>query len=201
MKNLIFILLTLFIFLGCSTSSLNLSKEKELILKYNSSDLKLTNKVLNSNFLNFKNLFVTISKLEDDYGRVLFYEDARTDLNFEFVYGGLYTVMYIFDDRKTYELVYERNNLKFVQLKLKDERYLNIIIQASDSQVFSYVYGFSNEEFIKIINTIKQNNEKIQKLKYKATIFDNLSKSLSKWNDELVFFTPLIAPFRALGGL
>jgi len=201
MKNLIFILLNLFIFAGCATSSLKLNKEKELVLKYNSSDLKLTNKVLESKLLNFKDLFVEVSKLKSDDGRVIFYEQAWTNLSFEFVYGGLYTLMYVFDNRQNYELLYERNNLKLVQLKLKDARYLNVMIQASDAQVLSYAYGFSNYEFTQIANSIKEDGQKIESLKYEALVFEETSKALSNWNDEVVFFTPLIIPIRSMGGL
>ncbi len=173
-----------------------------MFLKYSYSDLLLTNKLIDSSFLNFKDLFVTIYKLEDKNGRVLFYEDARTDLNFEFRYLGLYTVMYIFNDRQHYDLVYERNNLTLIQLKLKDSRYINVMIQASDSQIYSYAYGFSNKEFMDIAKKIKVNDsDKIKKLEHEGIILNSSSKALSNWNDELVFFTPLITPFRSMGGI
>ena len=50
----------------------------------------------NEKLLNFKDLFVEQYKLENQKGNVLFYEDARTTLDFEFNFGALYTVMYIF---------------------------------------------------------------------------------------------------------
>ncbi|WP_415398265.1 hypothetical protein [Sulfurimonas sp. CS5] len=201
MKNLILIFLTLIILVGCSTSSLKLNKDKELVLKYNSSDLLLANKNIDSSFLNFKDLFVTIYKLEDENGRVLFYEDARTSLNFEFVERGLYTVMYIFNNVQRYDIVYERNNLKLVQFALKDKRYLNAMIQASDSQIYSYTYGFSNKEFMKIAKKIKvKDSDTIEELEHEGLVFKNSSKALSNWNDRLVFFTPLIAPLRTMSG-
>ncbi|WP_294963874.1 hypothetical protein [Sulfurimonas sp.] len=202
MKIFILILLSLFILSGCSTSSLILNKDKELVLKYSTNDLLLTNKLIDSRFLNFKDLFVTIYKLKNENGRILFYEEAKTELDFEFVYGGLYSVMYIFDDRQEYEVLYKRNNLSLVQLKLKDSSYLNVMIQASDSQVYSYVYGFSNEEFVQIAQMLKINeNDKLGELKYEALIFSSQSKALSTWTDEMVFFTPLIMPLRVLGVL
>lgn len=201
MKNLILIFLTLIILVGCSTSSLKLNKDKELVLKYNSSDLLLANKIIDSSFLNFKDLFVTIYKLEDENGRVLFYEDARTSLNFEFVERGLYSVMYIFNNIQRYDIVYERSNLKLVQFALKDKRYLNVMIQASDSQMYSYAYGFSNKEFMEIAKKIKTNDsDKIKELKHEGLVFNNTSEAISNWNDRLVFFTPLITPLRSMSG-
>jgi len=199
MKNLILIFFTLFILAGCSTSSLKLNEHKELVLNYSSSKVLLANRVVDSSFLNFKDLFVTIYKLEDKKGRVLFYEDARTALNFEFNFNELYTLMYIFDDRKNYDLVYKRNNLMLVQFHLKDKSYLNVMIQASDSQNYSYVYGFSNREFMEIAQKIKLNeSDEIQELKHEGRLLDSSSKFLSDWNDVLVFFTPLITPLRTM---
>ncbi|EHP30988.1 hypothetical protein SMGD1_2465 [Sulfurimonas gotlandica GD1] len=144
---------------------------------------------------------MTIYKLEDENSRVLFYEDARTAQNFEFRHRGLYTVMYVFDDRKNYNVVYRRNNLNFVQFSLKDKTYLNVMIQASDSQLYSYAYGFSNKEFMEIANKIKvKDSEKIGTLEHEGVVFDSSSKALSNWNDKLVFFTPLISPLRSIGG-
>jgi len=75
------------------------------------------------------------------------------------------------------------------------------MIQASDTQVISYAYGFSNYEFTQIANSIKEDGQKIESLKYEALVFEETSKALSNWNDEVVFFTPLIIPIRSMGGL
>jgi len=160
----------------------------------------LSNTVVDTKSLNYKDLFINIYKLKDSNGRVLFYEDAKTELNFEFNFSELYTVMYVFDDAQEYEEVYKRNNLSFVQIKLKDKRYLNVIIQASDTQEYSFVYGFSNEEFLKLAKSVVlKDDKKDLVLKYKGVVFDANAKSLSEWNDKLVYFTPLITPLRVMG--
>lgn len=201
MKNIILSLLTMVMFSGCVTSSLKLNKSEELVLKYSSEQITLTNKVKESNFFNFKDLFVTIYKLQNEQGRVLFFEKAQTETNFEFKYGGLYTVMYVFDNRVKYEEVYRRNNLRLVQLRLKDKRYLNVMIQASDTQNYTFTYGFSNEEFINIANKIKVKEEdELGKLQHEGAVFTKESKAPSNWNDTLVFFTPLITPLRGMRG-
>ncbi len=198
---MIMILLAMLMFSGCVTSSLKLNKNEELVLKYNSEKITLTNKIKESRFLNFKDLFVTIYKLQNEQGRILFYEKAQTEQNFEFKYGGLYTVMYVFDDRVKYEEVYRINNLRLVQLRLQDKRYLNVMIQASDTQNYTFTYGFSNEEFMDIANKIKVKEEdKILKLEDEGMVFTKESKSPSNWNDTLVFFTPLITPLRGVIG-
>jgi len=197
------ILLFLFIgifFIGCTTSSLKLNKKEELLFTYNAESFLLSNSITESKLLNYKDLFVEQYKLEDESGRVLFYEDARTALNFEFNFGGLYTVMYIFDDAKEYEEVYRKNNLRLVQLKLKNSQYVNVLIQASDTQVISYVYGFSNHEFLKLAKKlVKDSGEEIQQLKYQGVSLSKSQAPLTNWNDKMVYFTPLITPFRVMG--
>ncbi|MCK9491704.1 MAG: hypothetical protein M0Q24_06410 [Sulfurimonas sp.] len=197
MRSFILSLLALFTFSGCFTSSLSLNSEKELTLKYNTSELLLSNKIVNSELLNFKDLYVSRYKLQDENGRTIFYEIAKTNLNFEFNFGGVYTVMYIFDDSKKYESVYENNNLSLVQIELKGASYLNVIIQASSSQNYTFAYGFSNAEFLQIANALK-GSSKIKELKYDAITFTHSDPINSNWSDEIVFFTPLIIPNRAL---
>ena len=186
---------------GCSTSSLKFSKNDELLLNYDANSFVVTNKTLQKDGINFKDLQVMQYKLKTKDGSVLFYEDIRTALNFEFNYGGLYTLLYVFHDAQKYEIVYERNNLKMLQVCFDGKRYVNVILQASDTQEYSYVYGFSNKEFMKIYETIKTDNKQAPVLKYKGITFENGSKNITEWNDNLVYFTPLITPLRIMGKL
>lgn len=189
------------LFIGCTHSSLKLTKKEELVFNYNSSAFLLSSSIVDSKLLNYKDLFVKQYKLEDENSRVLFYEDARTELNYEFNFSGLYTVMYIFDDAKEYEEVYRKNNLRLIQLKLKDKKSVNVLIQASDTQIISYVYGFSNEEFLKLATKLVENSdEEIKQLKYEGTTLSKSQSPLTNWNDKLVYFTPLITPLRMIGG-
>ena len=202
MKNFILSIFILFLFSGCSTSSLEIDKNNDLMLKYSSSDIRLTNKILDTKLLNFKDLFVTIYKLQGENNKILFYEDARTALNFEFNFGGLYSVMYIFDNSQKFYELYQRNNLRLVQIKLKDSGYLNVMIQSSSVGIYSYVYGFSNKEFIDIANRVKlKESDVLGVLEHEGITFTHNSKAMSNWNDLMVYFTPLIIPVRELGRL
>ena len=156
MKKIIFTLIISILFIGCATSSLNITKDKKAVLNYDSQQYLLSTQILSSKSLNFKDLLVDQYKLKSTNNNVLFYEHGSTALNFEFNFGGLYTVMCVFDDAQKYEQLYKRNNLRMVQIKLKDNRYVNVIIQASDTQNYTFVYGFSNDEFIRIYKKIRR---------------------------------------------
>jgi len=122
------ILLSLFVllFVGCSTSSLEVSDQKRLTFSFNSHKYSFASKVDERKFLNFKDLFVEQYRVLDSNGAVLFYENAYTSLTFEFNFGGLYTAMAVFDDSNNYEEIYRSNNLRLVQIQLKDRVLLAI---------------------------------------------------------------------------
>ncbi len=197
MKNILVLIVLGFLLAGCSMSSLTLDKDDKLVFSSNSQKFLLSNKTTNYKVLNYKDLFTYQYKLENEKGRVLFYEETRTSLDFEFNFSALYTVMYIFNDSEKYEDIYQNNNLRLVQLELKDTGYVNVLIYSSDTQIISYVYGFSNEEFLALANSVNIDTKKKIDIKYKAVV---PQKTLTKWNGQLVYFTPLITPFRAMGG-
>ena len=198
MYKIALLLIAGILFVGCSTSSLNLNK-KELVLNYNSNNFLLSNSIIEDKLLNYKELFVKQYKLEDQSGRILFYEEAKTTLNFEFNFGDLYTVMYIFDDAQAYEEVYRKNNLRLIQLELKNSMYINVLIQASDTQIISYVYGFSNDEFLSLARELlNDSKEKIKPLENLGLVLNKSQEPLTKWNDTMVYFTPLITPFNQM---
>jgi len=159
MKNIIFTIIITLFFSGCVISSLSLTSNGNLNLKYNDKTFLVSQDVVHDGFLNFKDLIIRQYKVINSDGSILFYEDAETTLLYEFNFLELSTIMYIFDNSKKYEKVYIRNNLSLVQIMLKNGTYINVLIQANSSQLYSYIYGFSNKEFLKIANMIKLDNE------------------------------------------
>lgn len=196
-KIILLISLTLF-FTACSVTSLDLDKNDRLMLKNDKSTFLLTQKMNKDKFLNFKDLFVQQYHQIDASNNKIFYEYVETSLDYELNFDDLYTLMYVFDSHK-YEEVYIDENLQFYQLNLKSKSYINVIVYSNDTQYISYAYGFSNEDFIKIIKSLKPKDKKISKLKFDALVFDAKAKPLSKWSDVLVYFTPLIVPARYKG--
>ncbi len=199
MKVILFLLLGV-LTTGCTNSSLELNKKEELLFTYKTKNFLLSNSVSEHNFLNYKDLFVNQYKLENESGRILFYEEVSTELDYEFNFSALYTVMYIFNDAQEYEELYRKNNLRLIQLKLKNQDRVNILIQANDTQEISYVYGFSNDEFIKIAKKLsKDSNKELKQLQYQAINLNKSQEVVTNWNDYMVYFTPLITPLRVMG--
>ena len=202
MKKILSILFLATLFTACSTSSLKLQKNENLSLKFNSQEYLLSSSIEEDKFLNMKDLFITQYKLTSTKNSaVLFFEEAKTSLNFEFNFSALYTLMYVFNDATEYQELYRKNNLRLVQLKLASNKYINLLIQASDTQKISFVYGFSNSEFYRLakdLNRLKPMKSPLKELKYKGVTLLLKDDFLSNWSDEIVFFKPLITPLRTL---
>ncbi len=200
MKNIIYMLLVALTFSACSTSSLSLSQSNDLQLNYNDKTRIIANNAKKENLLNFSDLYVHQYIMQSSEGNILFGEYGETDLSFQFAKSELSTLMYVFDNSRQYEMVYKRNNLQLVQIQLKDKTYVNALIHANNPQDYHFVYGFSNEEFSKIALAVKVKDTEITALKFEAVIFYDDAKSQTNWNDQLVYFTPLIEPIRGMRG-
>ena len=198
MKNMIFTFLIALFFSACASSSLNLSKSGELKLNHSDKVYTLGLDAHYDNYLNFKDLFVKQYTIENHNKSLLFYEKLQTNMSFEFNFGGLSTVMYAFDDSRKYEKVYKIGNVNLVQILLKNKTYVNVIIEDNSVHEYSFIYGFSNEEFLKIAQSIKLKDTEIVEPKFEVVTFNSASKPLTNWNTLLVFFTPLITPLREL---
>ncbi len=202
MNKIILIILTVLFLSGCQISTLEINKSEELVLKYNVSELKFSNDILSVKSLNYKDLFIDQYILKDDNGRVLFYEEARTEVNYEFNFNDLLTILLIFGDLNQYEILYQRNNLTFFQLVLKDKTRVNVMLQANNTQEISYVYGFSNQEFTELAKEINADaSGKVTELDFQGRTLKESQKPLTNWNAEMVFFAPLITPLRTAGRL
>ena len=187
-------------FNACTTSSLGLNKSNDLELNYNDKTRVIANNVKKENLLNFSDLYVHQYKMLGDEGNILFGEYGETDLMFQFTKTELSTLMYAFDESRAYEMVYKRNNLQLVQIQLKDKNYVNALIHANNPQDYHFVYGFSNEEFMKIAQAVKVKDTEIIAPKFEGVVFDEFASSQTNWNDKLVYFTPLIEPLRGMRG-
>ena len=198
MKNIIFTLFIALFFSACSSGSLSLSRSGDLNLAYGDKTYLLGQNPQYDKLLNFKDLFVKQHRVKRDDESILFYEELETDTSYEFNFNGFSTVMYVFDDSKKYEEVYTRGNVKLVQIQLKNKKYVNVLIEDNSTQFYSFIYGFSNEEFLKIANEMKVDDKEVIKPKFEVLTFNSSSKPLTSWNDLLVFFTPLITPLREL---
>lgn len=186
MKNSISaILITLFIS-GCTPSSLKVSAMNELVLKHNSKSYIFSNKIEDSKSLGFQNIDVEQKTAIDSNGAILYYEQLLINIDYEFQYGSVSTLKYIFDVSRT-NIIYQASNLLLIQMEIERDYYINLMAETSGTQDMAYVYGFSNEKLLKIANELKADGYEIKNAFH-------LRKPLTEWTQEKLILQPLIKP-------
>ncbi len=179
------LLLSTFLLGGCATSSLNIGADDTLALTYGKEKLSARGLTLDRKSDSYPELELHQRIIELDDNSLIVYEEVETDEKYQFQHATQNSIKMIFDAKKL-TLLYQRNNLYFVQLELKDGTYLNVIAQQSDMQSFTQLYGFSNMQMKKIIKTISKEDKKIT-FNDNVVIFEHFEGSyISKWSTKLI---------------
>jgi hypothetical protein len=179
------LLLSTFLLTGCATSSLNLGADDTLTLTYDKQKLSARGLTLDTKHDNYPELELNQSIIELDDDTLLVYEEVQADLAYQFQYSTPQSIEMIFDAKKL-NLLYQRNNLYFFQLELKNGKFLNVVAQQSDMQSLTQLYGFTNLQMKKIINKISKEDKKL-KLNEDIIVFEHFEGSyLSTWSTKLI---------------
>jgi len=201
MKKIISTLLTITVTLmisGCGIPSNLTYNNKQLTIQVEKEYLQLDGTLVNERRDNFNSLFLSQKVLRLNEGNLVVYEDARTDLDYEFEPPIMHSIKIIFE-AKSVIMVYGKGHLYAYQLILKDGRLLNIIAQQGDTQQLKFVYGMSTSQLNKML---KQLDPDARGAYYKQVIqlHDERNAILSKWDVQKVHFVPLVVPLAKMMG-
>ncbi len=198
MKTYILFIIGLVFLSGCATSSLKVSDTNELILQHDTKVTMLGTKVLTREHEWYRNLDIYKSKVQNSKG-ILLYEDVIADINWEFKFGSVTTIKYIFDAYKS-DVIYMNSSLLLLQLRVNKTQYVNMLVEKSGTQELSYVYGFSNKEFLQLAkNIIPENNIFPSKFVHEGIVFSSEIKHLSTWSVKMLLLQPLLQPVMRRG--
>jgi len=145
---------------------------------------------------NFVSLFLQQSVLALKEGNLVVFENARTDLSYEFEPMLVRTVGVVFETRKRIPLFYH-DHLYVCQLILSDGHLLNLIAWQYDSQQLKLLYGMSNQELAALLQPLVPDlilpfaGEGLKLYHPKDAI-------LTHWDDRKVHFYPLVVPLPRL---
>ncbi len=193
MKSLILAILIALFISGCTPSSLKVNSMDELVLKHNSKSYLFANKIESSKTRSFQKIDVEQKIALDSNGAKLYYEQVLVDMEYEFKYGTVTTLKYIFDVSRT-NIIYQASNLLLIQLQIEKGHYVNLMAETSGMQDMAYIYGFSNEKLLKIANELKADGYEIKNAFH-------LRKPLTEWTQEKLILQPLIQPMFRRGRL
>lgn len=196
-KQLLFITLILLIS-GCGTSNISYQNE-QLSLQINKSHLQVHGTQVDQRKENFSTLFLTKNLLRLDDGSLIVYEDARTDMQYQFDPTATRSIDIIFDAKRVVKVYYNALIYAF-QVVLKDNRVLNVLATQSYDQELKMVYGMSTEKLNSMLKNLDPNAKPVH---YNNVI--NLSHEptpfMSRWTTWKVHFIPLVVPLRRIGSL
>ncbi len=186
---------------ACSTSTLVLNDNDEVVLTYNEKSIEAEGKTLKKNQLVFSTVVIDQNVLQFKDKSLLVYESTDVDLMYMYKNATQTSVEMIFDAAKI-NTIYRRNNLYFFQMILKNGKVLNAMVQQSNDQTLSMVYGFSVEQFKKILGQIEGSETMFSKLKTEniETFNDPKNAVRSKWDMKMINIDSLIVVNDTLRG-
>ena len=193
-----FLLLALVVFfIGCSSNSLSLSKDETLSIKVDKTKKVLSSTVLSHKYEFYRSLEINKYVLQDN-NSVLFYESIDIEPDYMLSYTLLNTMKYIFDT-KGFQIVAENKDITLAQLELHNNVFINIIFSFNYAQNFSYAYGFSNHEFMKIAKKIAENEDKVSRPARQAITLNENDMPLTRWSTQMLILQPLTSRYGRRG--
>lgn len=196
--KLLFSTVLIFLISACATSSIDYNNE-QLSLQINDSHLKIDGIQLRQHKENFRTLFLTQKLLRLDDGSLVVYEDARTDLQYQFDTTTARSIGIIFDAKRVVKVYYSTLIYAF-QVVLKDNRVVNVLATQGYDQRLQIVYGMSTEKLNRMLLNLDPDAQPL----YYKNVIDLSHEStpfMSRWTTWKVHFVPLVIPIRRMGRL
>ncbi|MEA3370545.1 MAG: hypothetical protein U9Q40_04330 [Campylobacterota bacterium] len=186
MKNFILMTIITLLISACAPSSLKVNSNNELILQHNSKEYAFPGTIVDSDSLSFQKIDVEQVTLKESNGEKFYYEQVTIDIDYEFQYGSITTLKYIFDVSRT-NIIHKSSNILLMQLRVEDDKYINLMAEISATQDMAYIYGFSNRKLLKIANELNAQ-------RYEIKNSYELTKPKTEWSQEKLLLQPLIKP-------
>jgi len=185
----------LFFLSGCLTSTLVLNNNSEVILSYNNKKIEAKGELLEQNHLVFANIDVSQHVLRFKNNRVLVFESTDVSTYYQYNFSTRHSIEMIFDAKYAI-IVYRRNNLYVLQIVLKNNKVINAFVQQSDDQKLSMIYGLDTKEFANVVNSIKEPDASIGKIRENnILIFDDPKMAVhTKWSVKMINIDSLLRP-------
>jgi len=189
-------LLILFMMTACGTYSHMGYKESTYYFQVEQNTAKLDAVVTAKKMTNFSSLFLQQTILQTKEGNLIVYENARTDLSYEFGPTLMRTIDVIFETRQKTPLLI-KGHMHAYQVIVPGKGILNLIALQNDSQQIKLLYGMSTGQFN---NILQQLDPSAPQAYYQNVItFQNKESAvLTKWDDMKVHFYPLVVPLPRL---
>jgi len=191
MKKALFFLVTVFFITACGQSNIAYRADT-LSLQIEQNYILLDADLLHKNRQNFRTLYIDKKLLRLKEDNIIIYEDANTDLSYEFAPATTQVIRVIFNAQSVHK-IYARNNLYGFQLYLGNNDVLNVIAQQSESQRLRFIYGLTTAQFNSILKQLdpSASTARIGKV---ITFASMQHLYMARWTTINVDFLPLVQP-------
>jgi hypothetical protein len=146
----------------------------------------------------YKSLFIYQHILRLKEGNFVVYENAKTDIQYEFEPTMMRTIDVVFETRKKV-LVYAYAHLRAYQLFLPNGKILNLIAQQSESQELQLLYGMSSAQMDRLLHSLDP-HAPATPYRDVLVIHDPHHALQTHWDVQKVHFYPLVVPLPRLLG-
>jgi hypothetical protein len=165
----------------------------QLYMQVANNHLSLSGEVIHKKLTNFVSLGLYQYLIKLKNGEMVVYEDARTDLSYEFE-PSIHRIIQIVFDAKYLVPIYGEGHLYAYQVVMPNDRVLNLIGYQSDTQDLKLVYGMSTKTFNSMIHALNP-NAKGATYTQVLKVGNQNNPFISKWDDMKVHFVPLVVPY------
>jgi len=184
-------------FSGCSNISSHLIYNNHSVyIKTSNTPIILKAQTLTTKNTNFVSLYLKQQLLQISNKETIVYEQAITNLEYEFE-PTLHRIISVIFDTSTLIPIYNNNNLYVYQIILPNHKIINIIIHYFGTQELYLLYGMSNKTLYNILHNLDTNIH-LPTLLPTIKLPTNNKAFITKWNDWNVHFVPLVVPLARL---
>ncbi len=183
---------------GCATSDLSY-KNDNIHLRIKDESLQVHGVALQEKHDNFSTLFLTQRLLRLDDGNLVVFEDARTDMQFQFDQTIPRSIKIIFDAKSVLRVHYNTFIYAF-QVVLKDNRVLNVLVAQGYDRELQMLYGMNTKKMDDMLKELGQDS----KPAFYKNVIDLRSEPtpyITRWTVQKVHFAPLVVPVPRFGRL
>jgi hypothetical protein len=192
LKKILMASTLLFLFNACGGISYIGYDHKQLMLQLDKNRLLLPGQVIGEKRDNFNSLYLSRKLIRLNDGTLLVYEDAQTDLSYEFEPMITRTVKIVFEAVRI-STIYAKNNLFAYQLLLENGKVLNVIAQQSDTQELRLLYGMGTLRLKHILKALDP-DASVAPYRQVLQLRDPSHALLTRWDVQKVHLIPLVVP-------
>lgn len=192
-SELLLLLSTLIILSGCAKSNLS-NDNTHVNVQIDQTFLQVPSTTIKQSRKNFSILYLTQKLLRLDDGSIVVYEEAHTDLQYEFEPTTTRSIGIIFDAKEVIR-VHEKSLLFAYQVVLHDNRILNVLASQGFDQELKILYGMSTKKLNKMLGQL-DNNARLAHYMNVINLQHETKPLMSHWTTWKVHILPLIVPIR-----